>query len=254
MTRRVEVIGHGGAGHFHPLNSPASIRKAIAIGVDRIEVDVQRSSDGHAVLVHDRVLDYHGTRHRVTDMTYNMVLEVVPGLLTLDTLLAVDDARVPIMLDLKGPGLDLDITSILEKHDAASYMTACSISPRVIRNLSRRFPEMRLALTWGGQAKYLPVKSANRITYPVFGAASLAPFVASAKISGATEATINFRMLNTWLVRALQAADLYVIAWTVDTPDNIRTALRRGVNAVTSNRPDLVIAIMQEDGIERIIR
>ena len=51
--RSVEVIGHGGAGFYFPGNSRQSIERALEIGVDRIEFDVQRSAGDELVLVHD---------------------------------------------------------------------------------------------------------------------------------------------------------------------------------------------------------
>ncbi len=52
-----KIIGHRGVPHLAPENTMASFKKAIDIGVDGIETDVQLSKDGEIVLCHDEKLD-----------------------------------------------------------------------------------------------------------------------------------------------------------------------------------------------------
>jgi glycerophosphoryl diester phosphodiesterase len=51
--RRVRNVAHRGASGDHPENTLAAIRAALALGVDSIELDIQRSRDGALVLIHD---------------------------------------------------------------------------------------------------------------------------------------------------------------------------------------------------------
>lgn len=53
----VMVIGHRGCWETAPENSIAAIEACIALGVDMVEVDVQRSVDGKLVLMHDDTVD-----------------------------------------------------------------------------------------------------------------------------------------------------------------------------------------------------
>ncbi|MEM9515602.1 MAG: glycerophosphodiester phosphodiesterase family protein [Actinomycetota bacterium] len=62
-TRRVAVIGHRGASAEAPENTIAAFERALQHGADGIEFDVQLSSDGAAVVIHDAMLD------RTTDGT-----------------------------------------------------------------------------------------------------------------------------------------------------------------------------------------
>lgn len=52
-----KVIGHRGAPCIAPENTLASFKKAIEMGVDGIETDVQMTKDGHIVICHDETLD-----------------------------------------------------------------------------------------------------------------------------------------------------------------------------------------------------
>ena len=67
----VEVVGHGGAGDFFPGNSRQSIEKALDLGVDRIEFDVQRAAGDQIVLVHDDDVKIGANRRRVRDVSVN---------------------------------------------------------------------------------------------------------------------------------------------------------------------------------------
>ena len=54
---RVLRIGHRGAAGHAPENTLASVENAISLGADRAEVDVQWTSDGHLVIIHDKRLE-----------------------------------------------------------------------------------------------------------------------------------------------------------------------------------------------------
>ena len=49
-------IGHRGAAAYAPHNSLAGFRKAAALKADMVELDVQRSADNQAVVIHDLAL------------------------------------------------------------------------------------------------------------------------------------------------------------------------------------------------------
>lgn len=54
---RVWVVGHRGARALWPENTMLSFQKAIELGVDGIETDVQMTADGQLVLIHDDRVD-----------------------------------------------------------------------------------------------------------------------------------------------------------------------------------------------------
>ena len=53
----VEVIGHRGAAGYEPENTIRSFKKAIAFGVDTIELDVRLTKDKKLIVLHDQELD-----------------------------------------------------------------------------------------------------------------------------------------------------------------------------------------------------
>lgn len=57
METSIAVIGHRGASAEAPENTMAAFERALQLGADGIEFDVQLSSDGTAVVIHDAMLD-----------------------------------------------------------------------------------------------------------------------------------------------------------------------------------------------------
>ena len=53
----VLVIAHRGASGYAPENTLASVKKALEMGADLIEIDVHLSKDGEVVVIHDHTLE-----------------------------------------------------------------------------------------------------------------------------------------------------------------------------------------------------
>lgn len=67
---RVLVVAHRADWRNAPENSLPAIRRAVAMGVEIVEIDVRRTKDGRFVVIHDRTLDRTTTgKGRVEDFT-----------------------------------------------------------------------------------------------------------------------------------------------------------------------------------------
>ena len=51
------ITGHRGAAKLEPENTCLSIKKAIDLGVDQIEIDVHLTRDQQLVVIHDQTVD-----------------------------------------------------------------------------------------------------------------------------------------------------------------------------------------------------
>ncbi|MFI3263110.1 MAG: glycerophosphodiester phosphodiesterase family protein [Rikenellaceae bacterium] len=67
----VLVIAHRGEWRYAPENSVAAIERSIELGADIIEIDVQKTSDGVLVLMHDNTINRTTTgKGAISDYTY----------------------------------------------------------------------------------------------------------------------------------------------------------------------------------------
>ncbi len=62
LGKKVSVIGHRGAAGLAPENTMAAFSRALSLGVDAVELDVQLSADGAVVVHHDFTLKPQITR------------------------------------------------------------------------------------------------------------------------------------------------------------------------------------------------
>ncbi len=72
--RRPIVVGHRGVPALHPENTLAGFRRAVALGVPAIELDVRLTRDRRAVVLHDDDLArLTGSPGRVMDLTWDQL-------------------------------------------------------------------------------------------------------------------------------------------------------------------------------------
>lgn len=70
----VLVVAHRGDWRNFPENSIEAIESAVKMGVDIVEIDIQRTKDGHLILMHDKTLDRTTTgKGRVEDWTLDSI-------------------------------------------------------------------------------------------------------------------------------------------------------------------------------------
>ena len=55
--KKIKVWAHRGASGYAPENTMAAFEKAVEMGADGIELDVQLTKDGELVVIHDETID-----------------------------------------------------------------------------------------------------------------------------------------------------------------------------------------------------
>lgn len=111
---RIVRIGHRGAAGHAPENTGAAIRAGTALGVDFVEVDLQRTRDGRLVAMHDervdRTTDGSGL---VAEMTWEELQRLDAGngerIPSLEAVLAAASGHAGVMLEVKTPGIGADL-------------------------------------------------------------------------------------------------------------------------------------------------
>ncbi|ADY28674.1 glycerophosphodiester phosphodiesterase [Cellulophaga lytica] len=121
MIKKLLVIGHRGAMGHKTENTLASVKKALELKVDMIEIDVFKIKSGEIIVFHDDEVNRltNGTG-KVEDYTWQQLQELtlvgnhkIPLLTTvLDTI----NAKVAVNVELKGAGTANDVNAILEEY------------------------------------------------------------------------------------------------------------------------------------------
>jgi glycerophosphoryl diester phosphodiesterase len=163
-----------------------------------------------------------------------------PGFLTLPEAVEVVGGRMPLMLDIKGPGFEDDLISAIKKHELAAQSSVSCTHSIVLRRLRREFPGMRLGLSTGHWASGAPTFAGKKTVAAIMRPALLYPLLAALPASGATEIMVFHRACSRSLVEALHKRAYLVNVWTVDHIRSLRRALDLGADGIITNRPDLL--------------
>jgi glycerophosphoryl diester phosphodiesterase len=215
------VIAHRGASADVRENTLPAFERAIAVGADFVELDVQVSADGALVVFHDVVLD------RLTPLQGPLRKRSLAELRehaipTLEDVLEVTRGRIGVMAELKSPHL-------YRRHDVAGRTAALlgpddvllSFSRKALLGARRARPDLRLLQHVG-----LGVSIRAASSY-AWGAGFWDPRVSDRGLAKARKlglATTVYTVNDAHRMRKLAA--LGVDGIFTDRPDRARAALR----------------------------
>ena len=115
------VIAHRGSHLVKPENTIASIKDAIAIGADYVEIDLRTTRDGHLVLLHNETVDQVTNGHgRIEDLDFKAVRKLIlkgrdsseHHIATFKEALGVCKGKINIYLDFKSASVKDTYTAI----------------------------------------------------------------------------------------------------------------------------------------------
>ena len=218
------VIAHRGASCDERENTLPAFERAIAVGADFVELDVQMSADGELVVFHDLDLD------RLTPLAgplrrRRFVELREAGIPSLAEVLEVTRGRIGVMAELKSAhlyrsrGLVERVTSLL-----ASTDVVVSFERRALLDTRRARPELRVVQHVG-----LGVSIRSAAAY-AWGAGFWEP-----------------RMTVRGLRRAA-ALRLETTVYTVNDEERMRELVELGVGGIFTDRPDRLRAVVRRAG------
>ena len=224
------VFAHRGANTFAPENSLAAFEEAIRMGCHGIELDVRLCGSGEVVVFHDRnTLRMTGVRASIQKLSY-------PKIKTLNLLCEKGGIhRVPTLpevLDLAGKDVLINIdvkkesllgTELEEKILAHVYdlgvednVIISSFNPRVLKKIAVLDPRIHLGFIYRSRSHVMMLNGT-----PV------------------TSLHVRHRILSRRYVRHIHRKNRDVYAWTVDDINRMLDMVRKGVDAIITNKPEL---------------
>ncbi len=222
--KKILRIGHRGAAGYAPENTLASIRKAISLGCDLLEVDVRRTRDGHLVLLHDERVDRTTNgRGLVARMGLESVQKFDAGggerIPTLEELVQVANGQIGLILELKAKGIGKQVCEVIRRTGFRSSLIYASFTAGDVQ-------DVRQAEAQAATMALLKKLPKDPISY-----------VVNAK---ATHAGLRFDTVSKPLVEAFHGAGLLVFVYTVNKPADIQRVRSFGVDGIISDFPDRI--------------
>jgi glycerophosphoryl diester phosphodiesterase len=234
------IYGHRGARGEAPENTLAGFRRAIEAGAPRVELDLQLSSDGELVVIHDetvnRTTDGRGlVAHKsVAELarldarrggpdwpdpqpvpTIVRVLEEFPGLEHLQL-----EAKP---VDAPGRALMADrLAALFRDFDLFARATVTSFDRELLRAVRAADARIPLGLVTD-RTRPEPLKTALAL--------------------GARLLVLHWKLCTAKRVQSAQAAGLEVSAWTVNDDAEARRLHALGIDSIVTDFPTRMIAL-----------
>lgn len=137
--KEVLVVAHRGDWRYAPENSIAAIENSIKMGVDVVELDIQKTKDGHLILMHDKTLDRTTTgKGKVEEWTLDSIktlklrngiaIKTIHNVPTLEEALLVAKGKIMINID-KGYEVFDEVYALLEKTGTTDHIIMKGSAP-----------------------------------------------------------------------------------------------------------------------------
>lgn len=231
-SSRPLVFAHRGGSALAPENTVEAFANGLALGADGIELDVHLSRDGVVVVHHDATVDRttKGSGAVAASTADELARLHVPALV--DVLARFRDARVIIELKVNSAELAAAVVDAVRRADAVDRVCLGSFGVRGLRAARALEPAMatgaaREEVRWALYRSWVgwPMRRGAYVGFQV------------PEFAGAT------RIVSTRFVDAAHRAGHRVQVWTVDTEEAARRLLGFGVDALITDRPDLIVPV-----------
>ncbi|WP_449244807.1 glycerophosphodiester phosphodiesterase [Desulfobacca acetoxidans] len=223
------IMGHRGAKAYEPENTLRSIRRALEMGVQAVEIDVHLSRDGHLVVIHDATVDRTTNgRGRVNDLSWEDLRRLDAGrgerLPSLDEVVALVRGRAHLFVELKDTKATAAVAFFFQECDLFTEAHVISFWHPALKELRQIEPRIRTGVLFVG----CPVD---------------AP--ALARAADAEALMLNYQYVTPALVQSARRAGLAIGIWNIDTVVDLEPVLSLGLDYIGSNAPDILIRYLQ---------
>ena len=254
-----QVIAHRGGWGLWPEHTLDGYQRAVDLGVDALELDVQRTADGIMVVFHDRRVD------RVTDGTGRV------DSLTFEQLRRLDagyqwspdgGATYPFRgQGLRVPALDEVLAKFPQQHMIMELKTGDAVTAEQLCGLLQRHDHENRAIVAAfgtdGLATFrqacpgvaTSASSAEAMSYWVLHLLRLDLLAAPAfEALLIPEKFGPLTIVDQRFVDVTQGRGLPVQVWTIDEKERMERLIHLGVQAIITRRPDRLTTLLHDQG------
>ena len=201
-------------------NTLESFQKAIELGVNAIELDVRKSKDEKLIIIHDDnlkkvfskdVFVNQATLKELKQSTENKIPTLEEALKTIGRKVE------KILIELKEVGYEKKVLGIVKKEKLKDRVIIISFHEQALSNVRKLDNEIETGLIY---SKYKnPVDAALHLN-----AQYLVPL---------------YRFTHTRDVEKAHKNNLKVIVWTINTKQEVKEYIAKGVDGIATDKPDI---------------
>ncbi len=225
------ILGHRGAPNAAPENTLRAFQMALEQGADGVELDVQASSDGVPVVIHDPTLDRttsgHGRvdSHSWADLQSIRVGAKYPLSRLQDVAEWAAGSGAFLNVELKARGITGAVVETLREHGLLGCTLLSSFESDLVREVGRLAPQVQRFLLSEDWSPAI-LKEIER--------------------GGAEGLCLRDDAATPAALQEISRCGIPLVVWTVDEPARMRTLLEMGLFALITNRPAMAVAVRSE--------
>ena len=217
-------IGHRGARLYEPENTLRSFKRALDLGVDAVEFDVRKTKDGKIVVIHDEKVDRTTNgKGLVKDLTLKEIKLFDAGqgerIPTLEETLDFMDREAKMLIELKENDLEENVLNLVSHAGLTDNVIIISFLEEALRRVRELNSKVETGLIYSRHKN--PVKTALELK-----ANYLLPL---------------YRFTHSADVEKAHKNGLKVIVWTINTPEEVEEYVKKSVDGITSDKPDILM-------------
>lgn len=214
-------VGHRGAKAYETENTINSFRKAIALGANAIELDLQKTVDDELVVSHDDNLKrVFGQNVSIASSSLKELKALTSDQIpTFQEALEFIDRKVEkILVELKKPGCEKAVIARIRKAGLSDHIIVVSFHEESLAEVRRLDRNIETGLIYTRHKN--PVDSATRLNTQY-----LLPLYSFTHTKNIQEAHKN---------------NLKVVVWTINSKVDAEKYRAKGVDGIASDKPDIL--------------
>ncbi len=241
--KNIQVIAHRGVSSISPENTMIAFERAVEIGANAIETDVQMTKDGHLVLIHDERLNRTTNgKGWVKDFTLAEIKKLDAGswfssiyasqtIPTLDELFTlIKPTNLWLNLEIKDgfilyPGIEEKIALKIKEYQLEDRVIISSFNHYSVVKIKELASELKTAILYM-EGLYQPWTYAKQI-----GAMALHP---------------SKELVFPEIIYGAHQVGMKVYPYTVNDKEEMKTLIRMGVDGLITNYPDRLLLLLKE--------
>ena len=233
LSAQITITGHRGAAGYAPENTLSAIKKGLALGVDRIEIDVQQSKDGVVILMHDKTLKRTTNgKGYIRNKTWAELSQLVAPaefaatfpnekIPTLEEALLLINGKAQFVIEIKDgnsyyPNIEQHIVDLIHQYNAHKWCIIHSFNDAAlekIHELDATLPLHKLFVSGLG-------KDLKKWDY-------------------VQEFSVNEHFVSKKMIEKVHALGKKINVWTVNDKAKMQELITMGVDGIITNFPDV---------------
>ena len=230
-NKDILVVGHRGAMGHALENTIESVKKAIELNVDGIEIDVFKSKTGELVVYHDPFLSRLSNSNAfIEQISLDSIKKIKllggQSIPTLNEVIEIIPENIFLNIELKGENTAMETNKVI-----IEYINRSNFTPSSFIVSSFRWDEL---VEFRNTNKYVPIAILVDSLYKIDIAIKLAKEINAFAINP------NNEFLTKEIVKKVQSFNIKVYPYTINDLSSIKRMKSMGVDAIITDFPERI--------------